>query len=74
MPIVLGTIAGIERRSNIPYIEVYLMVISNSGYYIYAIKPSWIPVPGCCLRVYIWIGGSLGPLKKGCKEHSKVPL
>ena len=50
------------------------MATSNSGYYIYATKPSQIPVPGCYLRVYIQIGGSLGPLKEGYKEYSEVPL
>jgi len=40
MPIILGTIARIERRSNILYIEVYLIAISNSRYYIYAAKLS----------------------------------
>ena len=53
MPIVPGIIARIGRRSNIPYIGVYLIAISNSGYYIYAAKPSWILVPGYYLRVCI---------------------
>jgi len=36
----LGITAKIGRRSNIPYIGVYLIVMSNSKYYIYAAKPS----------------------------------
>ena len=40
MPIILGIIAKIGRRSNIPYVGVYLMVISNGRHYIYAAKPS----------------------------------
>ena len=50
------------------------MATSNSRYYIYAAKPSWILVPSYYLRVYIQIGGSLGPLKEGYKKYSKVPL
>ena len=49
----LGTTARIERRSNIPYIGVYLIVTSNSGYYIYVAKLSQILVPSYYLRVYI---------------------
>ena len=40
MLIVLIAIVRIGRRSNIPYIGVYLMVISNSRYYVYTAKPS----------------------------------
>jgi len=36
----LGVIAKIGRRSNIPYIGVYLIVISSSRYYVYTSKPS----------------------------------
>ena len=32
----LKTIAKTGKKSNIPYIGVYLVAISNSGYYIYA--------------------------------------
>ena len=31
----LGVIVKIEKRSNIPYIGVYLIAISNSRHYIY---------------------------------------
>jgi len=40
MLIVLIAIARIGRRSNIPYIGVYLVAISNGGYYVYTAKPS----------------------------------
>ena len=40
MLIVLIAIAGIGRRSDIPYIGVYLIAISNGRYYVYAAKPS----------------------------------
>jgi hypothetical protein len=40
MPIILGLIVRIERESNIPYIGVYLIVISNSRYYVYTNNPS----------------------------------
>ena len=40
MPIMLGAIVRIRRRSNTPNIGVYLIVISNGRYYIYAAKPS----------------------------------
>ena len=39
MLIVLIVIARIGRRSDIPYIGVHLIVISNGRYYIYAAKP-----------------------------------
>jgi len=59
----LGAIAKIGRRSDIPYVGVHLIVTSSSRYYIYAFKPSRIPVPSYYLRIYIWIGRSSGPLK-----------
>jgi hypothetical protein len=40
MPIVLIVIARTGRRSDIPYMGVYLVVISNGRYYVYAAKPS----------------------------------
>jgi len=40
MPIILGMIVRAGRRSNAPYIGVYLMAMSNGRYYIYAAKPS----------------------------------
>jgi hypothetical protein len=40
MLIVLIVTAGVERRSNVPYIGVYLIVISNSRYYVYTAKLS----------------------------------
>jgi hypothetical protein len=40
MPIILELIVRIGRGSNIPYIGVYLIVISNSRYYVYADNPS----------------------------------
>jgi len=63
MLIVPTATAGIGRRSNIPYIGVYFVAISNSGYYVYAAKLSWVLIPGHYLRVCIWMGGSPGPLK-----------
>ena len=63
MLIVLVATTGIGRRSDVPYIEVHLVATSNSRYYVYAAKPSRILIPGYCLRVYVWIGGSLGPLE-----------
>ena len=53
MPIMPTATARIERRSNIPHIGVHLVVISNGGYYIYAAKLFWVPIPGHCLRVYV---------------------
>jgi len=47
---VLEIIARIGRRSNIPYMGVYLVVISSGKYYIYAAKPSRIPVPSYYLK------------------------
>ena len=55
--------ARIKKRSDIPHIGVYFVVISNGGYYIYAAKPSRVLIPGHCLRVYVQIGGGSGPLK-----------
>ena len=40
MPLMLGAAARIERRSNAPYIGVYLIAISNSRYYVYTNDPS----------------------------------
>ena len=40
MLIVLIVIARIGRRSNIPYIGVYLIATSNGRYYVYTAKPS----------------------------------
>ena len=53
MPIMLGIIARAGKRSNIPYIGVYFIAISNNRHYIYAAKPSWILVPSYYIRVYI---------------------
>ena len=50
MPIVTGKI---KRRSNIPYIGIHLVIISNSKYHIYTAKPSWVLIPGHYLKVYI---------------------
>ena len=38
MPIILEVIGKIERRGNIPYIEVHLIAVSSNRYYIYAIN------------------------------------
>ena len=40
MPIMLEVIVRIGRRSNAPNIGIYLIVISNGRYYVYAAKPS----------------------------------
>ena len=40
MPIILGATVGIGRKSNIPNIGIHFVAISDSGYYIYAVKPS----------------------------------
>jgi hypothetical protein len=40
MPTILGLIVRIGRGSNIPYIGVHLIAISNSRYYVYADNPS----------------------------------
>ena len=49
----LIVIAKIGRRSDIPYIGVHFIAISNGRYYIYAAKPSRILIPSYYLRVYI---------------------
>jgi len=53
MPIILGVIVGIGRRSDVPNMGVYLVAISDSRYHVYVAKPSWISIPGYCLRIYI---------------------
>ena len=63
MPVMLTATAKTGRRSDIPYIGIHLVVISNGGYYIYTTKPSRVLIPGYYLKVYIQIGGSSGPLK-----------
>ena len=40
MLIVLIVIAGIERRSDAPYMGVHLIAVSNGRHYVYAAKPS----------------------------------
>jgi len=40
MPIMLGITVRIGRRSNIPYIGVYLIATSNGGYHVYTTKLS----------------------------------
>ena len=45
MPIILGLIVKIERRSDAPNVGVHLIVISNGRYYVYTVKPSYIPIP-----------------------------
>ena len=40
MPIILGLIVKIGRRSYIPYIGVHFMATGNSRYYVYANNPS----------------------------------
>ena len=53
MLIVLIATARIGRRGDAPYIGVYLIAVSNGRYYIYAAKPSQVPIPSYYLRVYI---------------------
>jgi len=53
MPIILKVTVRIGRRSDAPNMGVYLMAISDSRHHIYAAKPSWILIPGHCLRIYI---------------------
>ena len=53
VPIILEAIVRIGRRAYIPYVEVYLIVASNSRYYIYAAKLSRIPIPSYYLRIRI---------------------
>ena len=40
MPIILGLIVKIGRRSYAPYIGVYFIAMDNSRYYVYANNPS----------------------------------
>jgi hypothetical protein len=74
VPIILGLIVRIGRGGNAPYIGVHLMAISNSRYYVYANNPSRILISSYYLRIRVWMGRSIGPLKKGCKKYSEVPL
>ena len=53
MPTILKTIAGIGRRSNIPYIGVYFVAISNNKYYIYTANPFKVLIPGYYIKIYI---------------------
>ena len=53
MPIMLGVIVKIGRRSDVPDMGVHFMATSNSKYYIYAANPPWILVSGYCLKIYI---------------------
>ena len=59
----LTATAKTRKKSNILYIKVHLVAISNGGYYIYTAKPSQVLIPGHYLKVYIWMGGGLGPLE-----------
>ena len=59
----LGAIVRVGRRSNIPNMGVHLIATSDGRYYVYAAKLSRILIPSYCLRVYIRIGRSLGPLE-----------
>ena len=63
MPIILTATAKIKKRSNIPYMGVHLVAMSNGKYYIYTTKPSQVSIPGYYLKVYVQIGGGSGPLK-----------
>jgi len=40
MPIMLGVIVGIGRRSDVPNMGVYLVAMSDGGHHVYAAKPS----------------------------------
>jgi len=40
-------------KSNASYIGVHFIAISSNKYYIYAAKPSQIPVPSHYLKIYI---------------------
>jgi len=53
MFIILKIIIKIGKRSDVPYIWVYFIIINNNKYYIYAAKPSQIPVLSYCLKIYI---------------------
>ena len=35
----LKVIIKIKRRSNVPYVRVYFIIINNNKYYIYATNP-----------------------------------
>jgi len=43
----------IEKKSDVPYIEVYFMAINNNKCYIYATTSSQILVLSYCLKIYI---------------------
>ena len=49
----LKVIVGMRRKRKRFYIGINLIVISSSGYYVYAINLSWILIPNYCLKVYI---------------------
>ena len=53
MPIILGLIVKIGRRSYASYIGVYFIVTGDSRYYVYADNPSRILISGHYLRIYI---------------------
>jgi len=53
MPIILGVIVGIGRRSDALNIGVHFVATSDGRHYVYAAKPSWISIPGHCLRICI---------------------
>ena len=53
VPIILGATVRIGRKGYIPYVGVHLIAASNSRYYIYAAKPSRVPVPSYYLRIRI---------------------
>ena len=63
MPIMPTATAKTKERSNILYIEVHLVVMSNGKHHIYAAKPSRVLIPSYYSRVYIQINGGSGPLK-----------
>jgi len=42
-----------EKRSNVPYVGVYFIIISDNKYYIYAANPPQILISGYCLKVHI---------------------
>ena len=53
IPLMPGTAARTERKSNTPYIGVYLIAVSDSRHYIYTNNPSQIPISGYCSRIRI---------------------
>ena len=53
VPIMLGATVRIGRRGYTPYVGVHLIAASNSRYYIYAAKPSRVPVPSYYSRIRI---------------------